>query len=102
MTKDPKKERKKTKALLRPTEAELEALREQVHKLERSADAAEKKGDGITKRNVIQAAPRDPVNLPNSVFAQSALSPVSTPAPTIGAPTLVAAPALAAPTAAPT
>lgn len=86
MKKDSKKEPKKAKSRPHSAEAELEALREQVRKLESSADAAEKNDGGITKRAVVQAAWAAPVilavNLPNGVFAQSALSPVSTPAPT--------------------
>ena len=82
MKKDSKKEPKKAKSRPHSAEAELEALREQVRKLESSADAAEKNDVGITKRAVVQAAWAAPVilavNLPNGVFAQSALSPVST------------------------
>ena len=92
MKKDSKKEPKKAKSRPHSAEAELEALREQVRKLESSADAAEKNDGGITKRAVVQAAWAAPVilavNLPKGVFAQSALSPVSTPAPTGAGPTL--------------
>jgi hypothetical protein len=117
-TKDgPKKELKRTKSHLRSSEAELEALREQVHKLEGSADAVENGNGGVTKRDVMHAAWVAPVilsvNLPNAVFAQSALSPVSTPAPdaptrapTTSAPTTSApttsAPTTSAPTLSPT
>jgi hypothetical protein len=112
-TKDgPKKELKRTKSHLRSSEAELEALREQVHKLEGSADAVENGNGGVTKRDVMHAAWVAPVilsvNLPNAVFAQSALSPVSTPAPdaptrapTTSAPT-TSAPTTSAPTLSPT
>ena len=105
MKKDSKKKPKKAKSHPHSAEAELEALREQVRKLESSADAAEKNDGDITKRAVVQAAWAAPVilavNLPKGVFAQSALSPVSTPAPTAvptAAPTAVPT---AAPTAAP-
>ena len=104
MKKDSKKEPKKAKSRPHSAEAELEALREQVRKLESAADAAEKNDGGITKRAVVQAAWAAPVilavNLPKGVFAQSALSPVSTPAPTSAGPT--AAPTPSAPTVVPT
>jgi hypothetical protein len=108
MKKDSKKKPKKAKSRPHSAEAELEALREQVRKLESSADAVEKNDGGITKRAVVQAAWAAPVilaiNLPKGVFAQSALSPVSTPAPTQSpaAPTAAPTASPAAPTAAPT
>ena len=108
-----KKDPKKAKSHLPSTKAELEALQEQVHKLESLADAAEKNDGGITKRKVVQAAAWAApvilsVNLPKGVFAQSALSPVSTPAPTasptsapIIAPPVIAPPVIAPPVIAP-
>ena len=101
MKKDPKKELNKAKSHLRSAKAELEALQEQVHKLESLADASEKNDGGITKRKVVQAAAWAApvilsVNLPKGVFAQSALSPVSTPAPA-PVPTLVPTQAPATP-----
>ena len=109
MKKDPKKELNKAKSHLRSAKAELEALQEQVHKLESLADASEKNDGGITKRKVVQAAAWAApvilsVNLPKGVFAQSALSPVSTPAPTIAAPptqTPTQAPVVVPPTGSP-
>jgi len=98
-----KKDPKKAKSHLPSTKAELEALQEQVHKLESLADASEKNDGGITKRKVVQAAAWAApvilsVNLPKGVFAQSALSPVSTPAPAPApVPTLVPTQAPATP-----
>ncbi len=65
---------------------DLDALRKRVNELEQAADTAEQGDDGITKRGFVKAAWAAPVimsvNLPNAVFAQSTVSPVSTPAPT--------------------
>ena len=102
-----KKDPKKAKSHLPSTKAELEALQEQVHKLESLADASEKNDGGITKRKVVQAAAWAApvilsVNLPKGVFAQSALSPVSTPAPGPVPPQPPTAPPTLAPASPPT
>ena len=94
------KELSSAKADLDATETELGTLRQRVQELEKAADAAEQE-DGVSKRDVIKVAWVAPVvmavNLPNSVFAQSATSPVpsptATPAPTTTpAPTVTPAP----------
>ena len=61
--KDGPKKEKKAKSHPRSAEAELEALRDQVHKLEGSADAVENRNDGVTKRDVMHAAWVAPVIL---------------------------------------
>ena len=80
-----------SKKLSSDSEAELEALRNRVRELEDAADAAEQADEeGITKRGLVKAAWAAPVimsvNLPNSVFAMPAMSPVTTSAPTTMAP----------------
>jgi hypothetical protein len=75
----------KAKSDLSAAESELESLRQQVQELEAAA-GSDKQEDGISKRDIFQAAWVAPVvmavNLPNNVFAQSATSPVATPGPT--------------------
>jgi hypothetical protein len=72
----------KAKSDLSAAESELESLRQQVQELEAAA-GSDKQEDGISKRDIFQAAWVAPVvmavNLPNNVFAQSATSPVATP-----------------------
>ncbi len=70
------------KSDLDAAESELEELRRRVQDLEAAAEFAEQ-GEGISKRDVAQIAWVAPVvmavNLPNSVFAQNAVSPVAAP-----------------------
>ncbi|MDF2369905.1 MAG: hypothetical protein P1V21_03840 [Rhizobiaceae bacterium] len=87
---EPGKSVSDARAQLEAKQTELEALRTQVEDLEQAADAAEQNEGTSTRRGVLQAAWAAPVimsvNLPNAVFAASAVSPVSTPSPT-GIPT---------------
>tara|TARA_R110000751_G_scaffold71441_11_gene145008 strand:- start:30372 stop:30725 length:354 start_codon:yes stop_codon:yes gene_type:complete len=100
---EPGKTVSNARAQLEAKQSELEALRTQVEELEQAADVAEQNEGTSTRRGVLQAAWAAPVimsvNLPNAVFAASAVSPVSHPSPT-SAPTTV--PTLAPPTSAPT
>ena len=70
------------KSAMQAAEAELEATRQRVRDLEEEAKAAER-AEGITKRDVAKTAWVAPivlaVNLPNSLFAQNAVSPVPAP-----------------------
>lgn len=71
---------------LHATESELVELRQRVQQLEEALEATER-DEGITKRDIAKAAWVAPVimavNLPDSVFAQSTVSPVVTPAPVV-------------------
>ena len=83
---------REAKSDLHESEEELGALQQRVQDLEDAVRAAEGE-EGITKRDVAKAAWVAPivmaVNLPNSVFAQGAVSPVGgpTPSPTPPGPT---------------
>jgi PT repeat len=84
--------------------AELEALKRRAPVLEEAADAAERK-ERVSKRDVAKAAAWVApivlaVNLPSSVFAAPAVSPVA--APTSGPTTAPTAAPTSAPTSAPT
>ncbi|MEL6817519.1 MAG: hypothetical protein AAFP80_02590 [Pseudomonadota bacterium] len=74
---------------------ELEALRQRVRELEEAVEFSASEEVDEERREIVKAAWVAPVvlsvNLPNSVFAQSALSPVGTQAPT-SAPTGTFAP----------
>jgi hypothetical protein len=101
---DSSEELRRAKALLLSAESELQGLREQVERLEQAVAASESDEVNPARRALTQAAWTAPIllslNLPNSVFAGSVSSPVSTPGPTT-APT-PGAPTPGAPTSAPT
>jgi len=86
------------KSQLQAAEAEVVATRRRVQELEETI----KREDGITKRDVVQGVWVTPVvmavNLPKSVFAAGAVSPVAaTPAPSAPTPS-PGTPAPSAPT----
>ena len=96
---DRRKALEAAKSELQSAESKLAAARRRVQELE---DAIERE-DRITKRDVAQGVWIAPVvmavNLPTSVFAQGAKSPVATPAPSL--PPTVSPPTVSPPTVSP-